>query len=40
MPPNQPSLKLPELLAGLNAQAAALGASLALGEEQALEVIA
>ena len=40
MPPNQPSLKLPELLAGLNAQAAALCASLALGDEQALEVIA
>ena len=40
MPPNQPSLKLPELLAGLNAQAAALGASLALGDEQALEVMA
>jgi len=40
MPPNQPFLKLPELLAGLNAQAAALGSSLALGNEQALEVMA
>jgi len=40
MPPNQPSLKLPELLAGLNEQAAALGSSLALGDEQALELMA
>jgi len=40
MPPNQSSLKFPELLAGLNAQAAALGSSLALGDEQALEVMA
>jgi hypothetical protein len=40
MPPNQHSLKLIELLAGLNAQAAALGSSLALGDEQALEVMA
>jgi len=40
MPPNQLSPKLPELLAGLNAHAAALGSSLALGDEQALEVMA
>ena len=40
MPPNQPSLKLTELMAGLNAQAAALSSSLALGDEQALEVMA
>ena len=40
MPPNQPSLNLIELMAALNAQAAALGSSLALGDEQALEVMA
>ncbi len=40
MPPNKPALKLSELMAGLNAQAAALGSSLALGDEQALEVMA
>ena len=40
MPPNQTSLQLTELMAGLNAHAAALGSSLALGDEPALEVMA
>ena len=40
MPSNQITHKLTELMAGLNAQAAALGSSLALGDEQALEVMA